>query len=82
MSPHDIRDFLRQRPFRAFRIHTSEGQSYDVHHPDEALVLATRVIVPDKSTGDGDFFQSDQHLALAHILRIEELHTEAPHTAN
>lgn len=75
MSPHDLLEILRKRPFVPFRMHTTEGVSYDVRHPDEALVLATRVVVPSKSR-NGDVAETSEHIALAHIHRIEEMPTE------
>ena len=82
MSPHDVRDFVRARPFVPFRMHTSEGHSYDVRHPDEAMVLTTRVIVPVRTKSNGDFAQSSEHVALAHVVRIEELRAETSQSAN
>jgi hypothetical protein len=34
MAPNDILALLRARPFRAFRIVTSDGTVYDVNHPE------------------------------------------------
>ena len=82
MSPHDIREFLRKRPFAPFRLHTTEGRTYDVRHPDQALVLLTRVIVPAKDRANGDFPDQVDHLALAHVVRIEELQIETPRSTN
>jgi len=42
-----------------------------VRHPDEALVLRTRVILP--LGGEGETPEASEHLALAHIVRLEEL---------
>ena len=36
---------LRSRPFRPFRIHVSDGASYDIRHPDVVLVTPTYAIV-------------------------------------
>ena len=64
-------EFLRVSPFRPFRIHGTDGRSRDVRHPDEALVLRTRVILP--FGGEGEMPEATEHLALAHIVRLEEL---------
>ena len=50
MSPHDLLDLLRTRPFVPFRIHAADGVTHDIRHPDQALVLMSRVILqqPEK----------------------------------
>ena len=71
MSPFDVVELLRVRPFEAFRIYASDGRTYDIQHPDQALVLLTRVILPIPSAGE--IPERTEHLALNHIVRIEEL---------
>lgn len=71
MSPHDLLDLLRRRPFVPFRILAADGGTHDIRHPDQALVLLTRVILPLSTTDEVS--QRSQHLALAHIIRCEEL---------
>ena len=46
MSPHDLLDLIRARPFVPFRIFATDGRTHDVRHPDQLLVLLTRVILP------------------------------------
>ena len=46
MIAQDLLELLRIRPFRTFRIHGTDGRVREVYHPDEALVLRTRVILP------------------------------------
>ncbi len=59
-----------------FRIHATDGQTYDVRHPDQALVLRTRVILP--LPGDADQVpERSEYLALIHIVRAEELVPDA-----
>ena len=38
MKPNEIRRLLDQRPFPCFRLHVSDGQSYDVRFPEMVLV--------------------------------------------
>ncbi len=71
MIAQDLLEFLRARPFRPFRIHGTDGRSRDVRHPDEALVLRTRVILP--LGAEDEMPEASEHLALAHIVRLEEL---------
>ena len=71
MIAQDLIELLRIRPFRPFRIHGTDGRVREVRHPDEALVLRTRVILP--LGGQGEVPEASEHLALAHIVRLEEM---------
>jgi hypothetical protein len=76
MSHQDLIDLLRTRPFRPFRIYATDGRTYDVRHPDQALVLRTRVILPLASNPD-EVADRSEHLALVHIIRAEGLTTDS-----
>jgi len=43
MTPHEIKSQLRTHPFQGIRIYISDGESYEVTHPD--MVLVTTSIV-------------------------------------
>jgi hypothetical protein len=46
MSPQDLFDLLRSRPFIPFRIYATDGRTHGVRHSDQVLVLRTRIIQP------------------------------------
>jgi hypothetical protein len=82
MSHQDLLDLLRKRPFVPFRIYATDGRTYDVRHPDQALVLRTRVILPLSPSPD-EVAERSEHLALHHIIRAEERSLDSsPHTAS
>jgi hypothetical protein len=82
MSAQDLLDLLRARPFVPFRIYATDGRTHDVRHPDQALVLRTRVVLP-VGADPANVPERSQHLALVHIVRLEELTTgAAPSTAS
>ena len=78
MRPEDILRFLRTRPFEPFRIHMSDGTTYDIAHPDLALVERSVVIVgvPGPKGPDGPLEHS-VNCALVHIVRAEKLNGAA-----
>ena len=45
MTATNVRDLLRQKPFRPFRLVMSSGESYEVRHPEMALVLKNDILV-------------------------------------
>jgi hypothetical protein len=79
MRPDDLFEFTRKRPFAPYRICSSDGRTYDIRHPDQVIVLLSRVIIgvggangtPDRA----------EHLSLIHIVRIEELESQTSETS-
>ena len=78
MRPEELTELLRKRPFVPLRIHLTDGQSYDLRHPEQVLVLRQGIdigIQPDPITG---VLERVEHCALWHIVRVEELQPAAP----
>lgn len=71
MSSEDLLDLLRAKPFVPFRLYASDGRTHEVRHPDQALVLRTRVILPLSSGSEVP--ERSEHLALTHVVRAEEI---------
>lgn len=69
MSPNDIQSFLRRQPFEPFRLHAMDGTSYDIHHPELCMVLATSVIVAIPSQSGG-FPEDVQWIDARHIHKL------------
>lgn len=71
MRPDDINLLLRRQPFQPFRIHLSNGQIYDIRHPDQAIVTRNTMVVglpaPDLPPSTYD------HFALVTLLHINNL---------
>jgi len=71
MRPNDLLELTRRQPFAAFRIHVTDGTTYDVRHSDQIIVLRSRaVLAAGEKEGVPDRLE---HVALVHIVRIEEL---------
>ena len=81
MSGIEFKELLRRKPFIPLRIHMSDGQTYEIRHPEMVLVLRGRIDVgigPDPNTGVLDRVE---HCSLLHVVRIEELQS-APKSQN
>ncbi len=50
LNADTIREYLKREPFEPFVIRLSNGESYEVRHPECALLMKTKVIVgfPDE----------------------------------
>jgi len=71
MRPQDLLEFTRKQPFAAFRIHVTDGQAYEIRHPDQVIVLRSRVVIG--VGGKNGVAEHVAHVSLIHIARIEEL---------
>lgn len=47
MNAETIRELIRQQPFAPFKLRMTNGDVFEVRHPEMALVLKTKVIVGD-----------------------------------
>lgn len=56
MTAHDFNLRLYDRPFRAFRVHLSDGSAIPVANAGLALVGETSVVMPTEVGHDSDGF--------------------------
>ena len=72
MRPEDILQLLRKRPFEPFRLHLSDGSSFQIDHPELAIVERSKVIVgvPGPQGPDGPV-ERTVFCSLIHVTRIE-----------
>ena len=78
MRAEELMALLRKRPFVPLRIHMTDGQTYDIRHPDQVIVLRQRVdigLLPDPATG---VVERVEYCSLLHIVRVEELPPTTP----
>ena len=45
MTLQTVRDLLARRPFQPFRLVMSSGQTYEVRHPEMAMLTRTSILV-------------------------------------
>lgn len=76
MRSEDLLELIRRQPFAPFRIVTTDGRTYEILHPDLIIVLRTRFVVG--VGGDNGVPEHLEHVALVHVVRIEEMPTQAP----
>ena len=72
MRPEDIRQFLLRRPFQPFRLTLTDGRTYDIRHPELAMVgrstVAIGVPAPEESEPVYDRLVT---VSLLHIMQAE-----------
>ena len=72
MGPRDLDELLNKRPFRAFRIHMTNGLVFDIRHPDQCTVsgYSARIVVPNDPSLSKDLRGKSVICSLAHITHI------------
>jgi len=74
MRPDDVLHLLRATPFQPFRISLSDGQQYEVRHPEIAIVSRSTVLlgIPGPR-GLDEPVEQVVTCSLIHITRMEML---------
>lgn len=73
MVPSEILEVIRQRPFEPFRLHLSDGSSYEVRNPELCMVGTSTVIIGLTKAAGEDLFERTVKLDVFHITRVEQL---------
>ena len=72
MRPDDIRELLLHKPFQPFRITLTDGRSYEVRHPELAMVGRSIVAIGVLAKDDpGPVFDRLVTVSLLHVMQIE-----------
>ncbi len=78
MAPQELRDLLREQPFRPFRIVMSDGSGHDIRHPDLLWVGLLTAYVGLTGEGGQTFFERSIRVDLRHITQTVPLEPLAP----
>lgn len=73
IRPEDVRKHLDKRPFEAFRICLTDGETYDIRHPDLCVVDRTTAYVGVPDPRRRGVAMDMHHVALVHVVRFEPL---------
>jgi len=77
MSADELYELLHQRPFMPLRLHLTGGTTYDIRHPEMAIVARSLVTVGLPGKNGGGIADAVIHCALGHIVRVEPLGVDA-----
>jgi hypothetical protein len=78
MHYQDILNLLDSVPFQPFRIHMTDGTTYDVPRRNLAWVTPTRVLLIVPSPESEHLVTDTHYLGLPNITRLEPLNHDAP----
>lgn len=76
MAPEQLRDLLRRQPFLPIRLHISDGTSYDIRHPDKALLTRSTIDVGIEEEPGSGIADSIVYMPLGHVVKAERLNEQ------
>jgi len=76
MTLQTFRELMAQRPFKPFRLIMPSGQSYDVRHPEMALLTRTSILIGIDVADDGVPAEF-KICSLLHVTAVEPLNPAA-----
>lgn len=78
MRPEDIREHLRRQPFRPVRLTLTDGRTYDILHPELAMVGRSTMAIGLARPEDPDSLADRLvTISLLHIMQVELLESVA-----
>jgi len=76
MNPQEFRALLDEHPFRPMRITMTDGRTFDIVHPELAIVGRTIVTIGlIGNSADNRIVDRTIAVSLLHILRVEAVET-------
>ena len=73
MHPLVIREAVRHVPFEPFRLHLSDGSSFDIPHQDFLTITKLAIIIAVDAGGKDDIPSGFVRVSPIHITRLEPL---------
>lgn len=77
MPADELNAALRRQPFMAFRIHMTDGRSFDVRHPEMCMVTPRTAVVGIRTASGIGVFERTETIALIQVVSLEPLEQPA-----
>ena len=74
MRTSDVLDFVQRRPFQPFRVTLTDGRTYDVLHPELAMVGRSSVVIGLPARDESDpVYDRTVTVSLLHVMQVQTL---------
>jgi hypothetical protein len=73
MRAEETRAQLSRRPFTPLRIHLTDGTTYDIRHPEMALLTRSSIEIGIEGQPGSLIADQVMYCSLLHVVRIENL---------
>jgi hypothetical protein len=71
MTAEDLIELLEERPFKPLRLRLDDGRSYEIRHPEMAIVTPTIIAVGVPRTEGTRLAQRVTNCSINHIVEVE-----------
>jgi len=71
MRPQDIQQFLREAPFRPFRLTLTDGRTYDIRHPELLAIGRSSLIIGLPEDKEAPFYDDFVVVSLLHVMQAQ-----------
>jgi hypothetical protein len=75
MTAETLREWMQRRPFQPFRLKTSDGEAYDVRHPEMAFLTRAEIVI-GLSERNG-IPSRHRTVSLLHVTAVEPIDASA-----
>jgi len=76
MRLHELQKALRREPFQPFRLHLTNGQTFDIRHQEFAALMRTSDFV-GFSSGDDEIPDRMIQCDLLHVVALDPINGES-----
>ena len=75
MQRETLREWLKRQPFQPFRVHLTDGRTFDVRYPRMNLLAQTfiKIGIPEPNSTDPFICDYTEYVRLDQIERLEPL---------
>jgi hypothetical protein len=73
MSGEELRDALRRQPFEPFRLVMTDGEGFEIPHPDLFWVGRRSAMIGLTGQPGQTFYERAVQVDLRHVIRLEPL---------
>lgn len=73
MSPTDLLEDLRKKPFEPLRLYVLDGTTYDIRHPEQCMVGLFSTVVGVAANPDTLLFERMIRIDNTHIHKVEPI---------
>ncbi len=74
LSPESLRAELHRQPFVPLRMYLTDGKTYEIRHPELAMITAREVYVGREETSPGSGIAKECDLvSVLHVARVEQV---------
>jgi hypothetical protein len=81
MHVDDLERRLKRKPFEPFRVGLTDGQSFDVRHPELMMLGKRTAIIGVAAVPDDTHFDRAIDVDLFHIVSVEPIPANTPPAA-